>query len=84
MTPLDLLLLWLAIGAALFVAELLFTSRRDWSGLRRSLFDEVLDLPPLLGALLVMLALLFASLATLVVWCVTWPARLGWLFRGRR
>lgn len=84
MTLLDLLVFWLAIGAALFVAELLFTSRREWSVLRRSLFDRVLDQPPLWGALAVSIALLFATLTILVIWCVTWPARLGWLFRGRR
>jgi len=81
---LDLLFLWLAIGAALFCAELLHTTRLEWASLRRLLMGKVADMHPALGALAVSAALLFVLLATLIVWCATWPMRLGWLFRGRR
>jgi hypothetical protein len=84
MTLLDLLLLWLAIGAALFVADLVHTTGREWASLRRSLLNEVMDMPPIWGALAVTVALLFACLAILALWCLFWPMRLRWLFRGRR
>lgn len=85
MTLLDLLLLWLALGAALFVAELVHTTGREWAWLRRALIEKVWDMPPIWGALAVSIALLFAMLTILVIWCATWPVRLRWLFRrGRR
>jgi hypothetical protein len=87
MTLLEFALLWLAIGAALFLVEVLFSSRRQWSAMLRQVCAEV-DLPPnmagfvSMAGLAVVLALVAAALVTLAVWCLTWPIRLGSLFRG--
>lgn len=76
MSALDLLLVYLAIGAALFATDLLFTpwsEHRDlWLDLRRRAWP------------LVVLVLLFATLLVALWWSVLWPLQVGVVWRRVR
>lgn len=76
MSPIDWLLLYLALGAALFVTDVAFSSRADVEDLMRA----VRRADPLEAAL----ALTFAVLVVLVEWSVFWPRMVAARLRRRR